>query len=75
MKAVLIVLLLATTALAAPKAPAPTVTYRYVHRASAGTVYRVTATDHRGRIVERHTLVVLKHNRGYLFDGKKVRSR
>jgi hypothetical protein len=81
MKAILIVLLLASAAMAAPK-PAvvtpktnQTVTSRYVHRSSAGQVYRITVTTrHRGKTtaVSDHVLVVRKKG-GFLVDGKKVK--
>lgn len=74
-----VMLSVATTVWAAPKPPAPkgehSVSVQYIHRASAGTVYRVTSRDHRGRILETHTLVVLKEGRGFLWDGRKVRNR
>ncbi len=81
MKTILIVLLAASAAMAAPK-PAvvtpkanQTVTSRYVHRASAGQVYRITVTTRdRGKItsVSDHVLVIRKGG-GFLVDGKKVR--
>ena len=81
MKTILIVLLLASAAVAAPK-PAvvtpkanQTVISRYVHRSSVGQVYRITvATRHRGKItaVSDHVLVVRKKG-GFLLDGQKVK--
>ena len=81
MKTVLIVLLFASAAMAAPK-PAvvsgkanQTVTSRYVHRSSAGRVYRITVTTRqRGKIaaVSDHVLVIRKKG-GFLVDGQKVK--
>ncbi len=83
MKTILIVLLFASGALAAPKPAAvipkadQTVTCRYVHRASAGRVYRITVTSrHRGRLtaVSDHVLVIRKKG-GFLLDGQKVKTQ